>query len=79
MRVNVFEPPADPELDTGRKETKAFLFPSKRSVVHSAKGMVACSQPLAGRCGIKILEKGGNAAVSSCPPLTPSLYERACH
>ena len=65
MSVNVFEPPSDPELDAQRKEGKAFLFPSKRSVVHSTGGMVACSQPLAGRCGVKVLEKGGNAAVSA--------------
>ena len=37
-------------------------FPSRRSVVHSAKGIVSCSQPLAARAGIQILQKGGNAA-----------------
>lgn len=35
---------------------------SRRSVVHSAKGIVSCSQPLAARAGIQILQKGGNAA-----------------
>jgi gamma-glutamyltranspeptidase/glutathione hydrolase len=40
-------------------------FPSRRSVVHSTEGMVACTQPLAARCGLKILDAGGNAAVSS--------------
>lgn len=35
-------------------------FYSRRSVVHSTKGMVASSQPLANAAGIQILEKGGN-------------------
>jgi gamma-glutamyltranspeptidase/glutathione hydrolase len=42
-------------------------WPSRRSVVHSTKGIVACTQPLAAKCGIDILNKGGNAAV--CFPL----------
>ncbi|KAK7746327.1 hypothetical protein SLS53_002286 [Cytospora paraplurivora] len=37
-------------------------FPSRRSVVHSTKGIVACSQPLAAKVGIDILNAGGNAA-----------------
>ncbi|KAH8820920.1 putative gamma-glutamyltransferase ywrD [Xylogone sp. PMI_703] len=37
-------------------------FHSRRSVVHSTEGIVACTQPLAARCGLKILEAGGNAA-----------------
>ncbi|RDW60961.1 putative gamma-glutamyltransferase ywrD [Coleophoma cylindrospora] len=37
-------------------------FPSRRSVVHSTEGIVACTQPLAARCGQKILDLGGNAA-----------------
>ncbi|EPS39402.1 hypothetical protein H072_6812 [Dactylellina haptotyla CBS 200.50] len=39
-----------------------FKFPSRRSVVHSTKGIVSCTSPLACQAGIKILEKGGNAA-----------------
>jgi gamma-glutamyltranspeptidase/glutathione hydrolase len=39
-------------------------WPSRRSVVHSTKGIVACSQPLAAKCGLDILNAGGNAAVS---------------
>ncbi|KAI0390265.1 gamma-glutamyltranspeptidase [Xylariaceae sp. FL0594] len=35
-------------------------FASRRSVVHSTKGIVACSQPLAAKCGIEILDAGGN-------------------
>ncbi|KAL2278870.1 hypothetical protein FJTKL_14047 [Diaporthe vaccinii] len=37
-------------------------FSSRRSVVHSTKGIVACTQPLAAKCGIEILDAGGNAA-----------------
>ncbi|VUC20980.1 unnamed protein product [Clonostachys rosea] len=39
-----------------------FKFASRRSVVHSTEGIVACSQPLAAKCGIEILHAGGNAA-----------------
>ncbi|KAJ9646952.1 hypothetical protein H2204_000644 [Knufia peltigerae] len=37
-------------------------FASRRSVVHSTKGMVACTQPLAAEAGQRILKMGGNAA-----------------
>jgi len=37
-------------------------FPSRRSVVHSTGGMVACTQPLAAEAGQRILKMGGNAA-----------------
>lgn len=37
-------------------------FPSRRSVVHSTQGMVACTQPLAALAGQRILRDGGNAA-----------------
>lgn len=40
-------------------------FPSRRSVVHSTKGIVASSQPLATAAGLKILERGGNAAMAA--------------
>lgn len=39
-------------------------FPSRRSVVHSTRGIVACPQPLAANCGLEVLRAGGNAAVS---------------
>lgn len=39
-------------------------FPSRRSVVYSTKGIVASSQTVASAVGVKILEQGGNAAVS---------------
>ncbi|KAI1112150.1 gamma-glutamyltranspeptidase [Nemania sp. NC0429] len=35
-------------------------FASRRSVVHSTKGIVACTQPLAAKCGIQVLDAGGN-------------------
>jgi gamma-glutamyltranspeptidase / glutathione hydrolase len=48
-------------LATG--EDKNFIpFPSRRSVVHSTKGIIASTQPLANEAGYKILAKGGNAA-----------------
>ncbi|EER23179.1 hypothetical protein D8B26_001260 [Coccidioides posadasii str. Silveira] len=37
-------------------------FASRRSVVHSTAGIVACTQPLAAAAGQKILQQGGNAA-----------------
>ncbi|KAF2626109.1 acylase ACY 1 [Macroventuria anomochaeta] len=43
-------------------EPQFVHFPSRRSVVHSTKGIVSCTQPLATAAGIDILRKGGNAA-----------------
>ncbi|KAI0179487.1 gamma-glutamyltranspeptidase [Hypoxylon sp. FL1284] len=44
-------------------ESRVFQkFPSRRSVVHSTKGIVSCTQPLAAKCGIQVLEAGGNCA-----------------
>ncbi|KAI9782645.1 MAG: hypothetical protein M1816_001759 [Peltula sp. TS41687] len=37
-------------------------FSSRRSVVHSTDGIVACTQPLAAQAGLTILREGGNAA-----------------
>lgn len=37
-------------------------FPSRRSVVHSTKGIICSTQPLANEAGYKILACGGNAA-----------------
>ncbi|CDK28545.1 unnamed protein product [Kuraishia capsulata CBS 1993] len=42
-----------------------FTYPSRRSVVYSAKGIVASTQPLANAAGIKVLEKGGNCVDAS--------------
>ncbi|KAI1335387.1 gamma-glutamyltranspeptidase-domain-containing protein [Xylariaceae sp. FL0016] len=43
--------------------SEAFMkFPSRRSVVHSTEGIVACTQPLAAKCGLRVLQAGGNCA-----------------
>jgi gamma-glutamyltranspeptidase / glutathione hydrolase len=42
-----------------------YKHQSRRSVVHSTKGIVSSSQPLASQAGIQILQQGGNAAVIS--------------
>ncbi len=42
-------------------------FPSRRSVVHSAKGIMSTISPLANEAGLKILRAGGNAAVCLLP------------
>ena len=47
---------------TSSSDAEFFAFPSRRSVVHSTEGIVACSQPLAARAGQRILNDGGNAA-----------------
>ncbi|KAH8725114.1 nucleophile aminohydrolase [Phaeosphaeriaceae sp. PMI808] len=52
MSLNVYPHP----------EPQFVHFPSRRSVVHSTKGIVSCTQPLAAAAGIEILRKGGNAA-----------------
>ena len=49
----------------GEAKPDFMRFPSRRSVVHSTKGIVSCTQPLACRAGIKVLQQGGNAAVCS--------------
>ncbi|KAH0563366.1 hypothetical protein GP486_002056 [Trichoglossum hirsutum] len=46
-------PASDPEF---------VSFPSRRSVVHSTNGIVACTQPLACQAGLRVLGEGGNAA-----------------
>ncbi|KAG5915328.1 hypothetical protein E4U42_008111 [Claviceps africana] len=43
-------------------DPQPFRFPSRRSVVHSTDGIVACTQPLAAKCGLDVLRAGGNAA-----------------
>ena len=53
LNATTVYPSSDPEF---------ISFPSRRSVVHSIKGIIACTQPLAARCGQKILQAGGNAA-----------------
>ena len=53
LNASAIYPSSDPDF---------ISFPSRRSVVHSTNGMVACTQPLAARAGQRILRDGGNAA-----------------
>ena len=53
-------------MEITKKEMPApefMRYPSRRSVVYSTHGMVACTQPLAAQAGIRVLREGGNAAV----------------
>ncbi|CAK7198642.1 hypothetical protein SEUCBS139899_001306 [Sporothrix eucalyptigena] len=50
-------PPPPPE-----EPDSFFRFQSRRSVVHSTRGIAACTNPLAGQAGHAILSAGGNAA-----------------
>ena len=53
LNAKAIYPSEDPEF---------ISFPSRRSVVHSTNGIVACTQPLAAEAGQRILRAGGNAA-----------------
>ena len=53
LNASTIYPSSDPNF---------ISFSSRRSVVHSTNGMVACTQPLAARAGQEILSNGGNAA-----------------
>ena len=53
LKASAIYPSSDPDF---------ISFPSRRSVVHSTNGMVACTQPLAAQAGQRILRAGGNAA-----------------
>ncbi|KZF19558.1 gamma-glutamyltranspeptidase [Xylona heveae TC161] len=53
LNASAIYPASDPEF---------ISYPSRRSVVHSTHGMVACTQPLAAQAGLRILREGGNAA-----------------
>ena len=53
LKASAIYPSSDPEF---------ISFPSRRSVIHSANGIVACTQPLAAQAGQRILRTGGNAA-----------------
>ena len=53
LNASAIYPSSDPEF---------VSFPSRRSVVHSANGIVTCTQPLAAQAGQRILRAGGNAA-----------------
>ena len=53
LNASAIYPASDPEF---------ISFPSRRSVVHSTNGIIACTQPLAAHAGQRILRAGGNAA-----------------
>lgn len=53
LNASAIYPSSDPEF---------ISYPSRRSVVHSTNGIVACTQPLAAQAGQRILRAGGNAA-----------------
>ncbi len=53
LNAKAIFPSSDPEF---------ISFASRRSVVHSTNGIVACTQPLAAQAGQRILRSGGNAA-----------------
>ena len=53
LNAQAIYPSSDPDF---------ISFPSRRSVVHSTNGMIACTQPLAAQAGQRILRAGGNAA-----------------
>ncbi|KAI1499900.1 nucleophile aminohydrolase [Biscogniauxia marginata] len=54
-------PLTTPSVFPSETASRSFMeHPSRRSVVHSTKGIVACTQPLAAKCGIQVLEAGGN-------------------
>ncbi|KAJ6257359.1 Gamma-glutamyltranspeptidase [Drechslerella dactyloides] len=68
-RQHIFHNKAVPGMSTSSVYPPAsssawglFGFQSRRSVVHSSKGIVASTSPLACQAGLRILEKGGNAA-----------------
>lgn len=57
-----------------------YIYPSRRTVVFGAKGMVATGQPLAAQAGLDIIKKGGNAidaAIATAACLT--VVEPTCN
>lgn len=56
--------PLNPKSVYPASDPEFVAFASRRSVVHSTKGIVSSSQPLASNCGLRVLQQGGNCAVS---------------
>ena len=54
--------PLTPDTSYPVRDAPYAQFASRRSVVLSTGGMVACTQPLAAEAGQKVLQMGGNAA-----------------
>ncbi|CAK7244139.1 MAG: hypothetical protein STHCBS139747_005674 [Sporothrix thermara] len=55
-------PPPPPPGPPAEEPDLFYRFQSRRSVIHSTRGIVACTNPLAGQAGLSILNAGGNAA-----------------
>ncbi|KAB2570349.1 putative gamma-glutamyltransferase YwrD [Lasiodiplodia theobromae] len=54
--------PLNPQAIYPATDPEFIQFPSRRSTVHSTKGIVSSTQPLATQAGIRILRQGGNCA-----------------
>ncbi|KAL1614642.1 hypothetical protein SLS54_009612 [Diplodia seriata] len=54
--------PLNPQAIYPATDPDFIQFPSRRSTVHSTKGIVSSTQPLATQAGIRILRQGGNCA-----------------
>ncbi|PLN84061.1 hypothetical protein BDW42DRAFT_191813 [Aspergillus taichungensis] len=54
--------PLNSQAVYARSQADLVPFTSRRSTVHSTKGIVSCTQPLAAAAGQRILKEGGNAA-----------------
>ncbi|KAF4306858.1 Gamma-glutamyltranspeptidase [Botryosphaeria dothidea] len=54
--------PLNPQAIYPATDPDFIQFPSRRSTVHSTKGIVSSTQPLATQAGVRILRQGGNAA-----------------
>ncbi len=51
----------------------SYKYPSRRTLVYGARGMVCTTQPLAAQAGLDMIKKGGNAvdaAVAAAACLT---------
>lgn len=65
--------PLNSQAVYARSQADLVPFTSRRSTVHSTKGIVSCTQPLAAAAGQRILKEGGNAAVRRINPCLVNL------